>query len=220
MSKKQGGPVRLGKALRLLAGAAMAVLLPAVAPAQQKTLYVGMNGGGMAEAYAKHVFPDFERAQGVRIEVVPGTSAEVLARAQAQKGKPGMHLMFLDDGVMVRAVAAGLCQPLRDDPVLRELYPTAVRRDRKAVGLNVGMTGLGYNTRLFARQGWAPPRPGWTWPTPVQGQGGDAVRRRQHLRPARFPHVQPHPGRHRCRHQSRLSRLARLGRRQCAGIPA
>ena len=91
----------------------MAVLLPAVAPAQQKTLYVGMNGGGMAEAYAKHVFPDFERAQGVRIEVVPGTSAEVLARAQAQKGKPGMHLMFLDDGVMVRAVAAGLCQPLR-----------------------------------------------------------------------------------------------------------
>ena len=27
MSKKQGGPVRLGKALRLLAGAAMAVLL-------------------------------------------------------------------------------------------------------------------------------------------------------------------------------------------------
>ena len=157
MSKKQGGPVRLGKALRLLAGAAMAVLLPAVAPAQQKTLYVGMNGGGMAEAYAKHVFPDFERAQGVRIEVVPGTSAEVLARAQAQKGKPGMHLMFLDDGVMVRAVAAGLCQPLRDDPVLRELYPTAVRRDRKAVGLNVGMTGLGYNTRLFARQGWAPP---------------------------------------------------------------
>ena len=220
MSKKQGGPVRLGKALRLLAGAAMAVLLPAVAPAQQKTLYVGMNGGGMAEAYAKHVFPDFERAQGVRIEVVPGTSAEVLARAQAQKGKPGMHLMFLDDGVMVRAVAAGLCQPLRDDPVLRELYPTAVRRDRKAVGLNVGMTGLGYNTRLFARQAGRRPRPGWTWPTPVQGQGGDAVRRRQHLRPARFPHVQPHPGRHRCRHQSRLSRLARLGRRQCAGIPA
>ena len=155
MSKKQGGPVRLGKALRLLAGAAMAVLLPAVAPAQQKTLYVGMNGGGMAEAYAKHVFPDFERAQGVRIEVVPGTSAEVLARAQAQKGKPGMHLMFLDDGVMVRAVAAGLCQPLRDDPSCA--VPTAVRRDRKAVGLNVGMTGLGYNTRLFARQGWAPP---------------------------------------------------------------
>ena len=208
MSKKQGGPVRPGKALRLLAGAAMAVLLPAVAPAQQKTLYVGMNGGGMAEAYAKHVFPDFERAQGVRIEVVPGTSAEVLARAQAQKGKPGMHLMFLDDGVMVRAVAAGLCQPLRDDPVLRELYPTAVRRDRKAVGLNVGMTGLGYNTRLFARAGRRP-RPGWTWPTPVQGQGDDAVRRRQHLRPARFPDVQPHPGRHRCRHQSRLSRLAR-----------
>ena len=216
MSKKQGGPVRLGKALRLLAGAAMAVLLPAVAPAQQKTLYVGMNGGGMAEAYAKHVFPDFERAQGVRIEVVPGTSAEVLARAQAQKGKPGMHLMFLDDGVMVRAVAAGLCQPLRDDPCCASC-PTAVRRDRKAVGLNVGMTGLGYNTRLFAR---APPTSWMDLADPGTRAGGDAVRRRQHLRPARFPHVQPHPGRHRCRHQSRLSRLARLGRRQCAGIPA
>ena len=65
----------------------------------------------MAEAYAKHVFPDFERAQGVRIEMVPGTSAEVLARG-SRRTKPGMHLMFLDDGVMVRAVAAGLCQPL------------------------------------------------------------------------------------------------------------
>ncbi len=39
------------------------------------------------------------------------------------------------------------------------------------------MTGLGYNTKIFARQGAGrrPPR-GWTWPTlHVQGQGGVPV---------------------------------------------
>jgi putative spermidine/putrescine transport system substrate-binding protein len=93
----------------------------------------------------------------VKIVVVPGTSTDVLARAQAAKGEPQMHLMFLDDGVMARAISMGLCAPLNDDPVLKELYPTALMKGRMAAGIDVGMTGLGYNARLIAERGWAPP---------------------------------------------------------------
>ena len=139
-----------------LLGAALAALSVG-AMAQQKTLYVGMNGGDMERAFTQYVFPDFEKANNVKIVVVPGTSTDVLAKAQAFKDKPQMHVMFLDDGIMARAITMGLCEQLNDDPVLKELYPTAVMKDRMAAGIDIGMTGLGYNTKLFADKGWAPP---------------------------------------------------------------
>ena len=155
MDKKQGGKGRLHKGKWLL-GAALAALSVG-AMAQQKTLYVGMNGGDMERAFTQYVFPDFEKANNVKIVVVPGTSTDVLAKAQAFKDKPQMHVMFLDDGIMARAITMGLCEQLNDDPVLKELYPTAVMKDRMAAGIDIGMTGLGYNTKLFADKGWAPP---------------------------------------------------------------
>ncbi|WP_447917141.1 extracellular solute-binding protein [Achromobacter aegrifaciens] len=156
MRNKQGGTRRLGAGKRLL-GVALAALLSAGAAAQQTTLHVGMNGGDMARAFTQYVFPDFERAHNVRIVVEPGMSTEVLARAQAEKDKPRLHLMFLDDGIMARAISMGLCAQLNDDPVLKELYPTALKKDRMAAGIDIGMTGLGYDTKLFAQRGWAPP---------------------------------------------------------------
>lgn len=154
--KKQGAACRRATGRRLLA-AAIAALLSTGALAQQKTLYVGMNGGDMERAFVQHVFPEFERANDVKIVVMPGTSTDVLARAQARKDAPEMHLMFLDDGVMARAISMGLCEPLNEDPVLKELYPTALMKGRMAAGIDVGMSGLGYNTRVFADRGWAAP---------------------------------------------------------------
>jgi putative spermidine/putrescine transport system substrate-binding protein len=156
MNRNRDRKNRLGPA-RWLAGAVMLTALSAGAAAQQKTLYVGMNGGDMERAFTQHVFPAFEKANNVRIVVVPGTSTEVLAKAQAYKDAPQMHLMFLDDGVMARAVSMGLCEKLQDSPVLKDLYPTAVMKDGMAAGIDMGMTGLGYNTRLFKQNGWAAP---------------------------------------------------------------
>ena len=155
MDKKQGAS-RLSKGKRLL-GAAMLMMLSAGAIADQKTLYVGMNGGDMERAFTQYVFPPFEKANNVKIVVVPGTSTDVLAKAQAYKDNPQMHVMFLDDGIMARAISMGLCQQLNDDPVLKELYPTAVMKDRMAAGIDIGMTGLGYNTKMFQEQGWPAP---------------------------------------------------------------
>nr|WP_231755491.1 ABC transporter substrate-binding protein [Bordetella sp. N] len=131
--------------------------LSAPALAEQKTLYVGMNGGDMERAFTQHVFPAFEKANNVKIVVVPGTSTEVLAKAQAFKDKPQMHVMFLDDGVMSRAISMGLCEKIQDTNVLQQLYPAAVMKDGMAAGIDTGMTGLGYNTRIFKDKGWAAP---------------------------------------------------------------
>ncbi|MFU1980689.1 ABC transporter substrate-binding protein [Bordetella hinzii] len=151
---KHGARAKLGK---WIAGALVLAATATGAQAQEKTLYVGMNGGDMERAFTQNVFPAFEKANNVKIVVVPGTSTDILAKAQAFKDKPQMHVMFLDDGIMARAISMGLCQQMTDDPVFKDLYPNAVMKDRMAAGIDIGMTGLGYNTRIFKEKGWAPP---------------------------------------------------------------
>jgi putative spermidine/putrescine transport system substrate-binding protein len=144
---------------RSLLGAAAAAALAAggTAGAQTKTLYIGMNGGTMEKAYTQYVFPAFEKLYGAKVVVVPGTSSDILAKAQANKDRPQMHVMFLDDGIMVRAIGMGLCQKQRPNPSLAEIYPAARFKDDMASGVSLGMTGLAYNTKMFAEKGWAPP---------------------------------------------------------------
>ena len=138
--------------------AALAALLAAgTAAAQDKTIYIGMNGGDMERSYTKYVFPAFERIHGVKVVVVPGTSSDILAKVQASKEKPPVHVMFLDDGVMMRAIKMGLCQKLENAAALKDLYPSARMPGDMAAGVNVGMTGIAYNKKLFDERKWPAP---------------------------------------------------------------
>lgn len=139
------------------AAATIALAGAGAANAQTKTLYVGMNGGNFEKTFTQHVFPDFEKANDVKVVVVPGTSSDILAKATAAKDKPQMHVMFLDDGVMVRAIGAGLCEKIKDTPVLADLVPGARLKNDMAVGIDLGMTGLAYNKKMFDEKGWAAP---------------------------------------------------------------
>lgn len=156
MTTHRAPTLRRGTA-QIVAALALATVACSASAAETKTLYVGMNGGDMERAFTQHVFPEFEKANNVKVVVVPGTSTDVLAKAQAYKDKPQMHVMFLDDGVMSRAITMGLCQKLPDDPVMKDLYPTAIMKDGMAAGIDVGLTGLGYNTKMFEENKWAPP---------------------------------------------------------------
>ena len=144
-------------ALSALTAAAVALTFYTNAVAQTKTLYVGMNGGTIETAYTKFVFPTFERINDVKVVVVPGTSSDILAKAQANKERPQMHLMLLDDGLMVRAIDMGLCQKQRPSPAMKDIYPIAHVKDDMATAVSISMTGLGYNTKMFKEKGWAPP---------------------------------------------------------------
>jgi putative spermidine/putrescine transport system substrate-binding protein len=143
----------------VLSAAAAMLWLAAAGPAlaQSKTLYVGMNGGDYERTYTQAVFPAFEKANDVKIVVVPGTSSDIIAKATAAKDKPQMHLMFLDDGVMARAAGMGLCQKLAPGPELSEIQKDARLKDDMAAGVGMGMTGLAYNKKIFDEKGWAAP---------------------------------------------------------------
>lgn len=131
--------------------------LAGAAQAQTQTIYIGMNGGDMERSYTKYVFPAFERIHNAKVVVVPGTSSDILAKVQASKEKPPVHVMFLDDGVMMRAIKMGLCQKMADSPVLKDLYPSARMAGGMAAGVNVGMTGIGYNKKMFDEKKWPAP---------------------------------------------------------------
>ncbi|MFC5520544.1 ABC transporter substrate-binding protein [Polaromonas jejuensis] len=136
---------------------AVAGMSASVAMAQTKTLYIGMNGGVMEKTWTEHVFPAFEKANNVKVVVVPGTSSDILAKAQANKDKPQMHVMFLDDGIMVRAIGMGLCEKMKPSAALNEVYPAARFKGDMATGVTMGMTGLVYNKKMFAEKGWPAP---------------------------------------------------------------
>ncbi len=149
-------PITLRHAL-LGAVAGAALLGAGTGNAQTKTLYIGMNGGTMEKAYTQYAFPAFEKANNVKVVVVPGTSSDILAKAQANKDKPQMHVMFLDDGIMVRAIGMGLCEKQRPSAALNEIYPAARFKGDMASGVSLGMTGLAYNKKMFTEKGWAAP---------------------------------------------------------------
>lgn len=131
------------------------LLLTATAHADP-TLYLGMNGGTMERVYADKVLPAFEAANHVKVVIVPGTSSDILAKVQASKDNPQLHVMFLDDGIMYRAISMGLCDKLQDSPQLADIPAKAKIKDQ-AVAVTLGVTGLAYNTRMFKEKGWAPP---------------------------------------------------------------
>jgi putative spermidine/putrescine transport system substrate-binding protein len=149
------------KAFHTIASAGIAALCAAVlstpAQAQSKTIYIGMNGGAMEKAYTSEVLPEFEKANDVKVVIVPGTSSDILAKLLANKAKPQIHVVFLDDGVMARAVSMGVCQKLDDGPELKQLYLFARMKDDMGAGVQLGMTGIAYNTKLFTANHWAPP---------------------------------------------------------------
>ena len=136
---------------------ATASLSSGLAMAQTKTLYIGMNGGTMEKTYTEHVFGAFEKANNVKVVVVPGTSSDILAKAQANKDDPQMHVMFLDDGIMYRAIGMGLCEKMKPSTALGDLFPTARFKGDMAAGVNIGMTGIAYNKKMFTEKGWAAP---------------------------------------------------------------
>ncbi|MGG1943730.1 ABC transporter substrate-binding protein [Trinickia sp. NRRL B-1857] len=148
------------KVIRTLSAATILAGMTLASPAawsQSKTIYIGMNGGPMEKAYTSQVLPAFEKANNVQVTVVPGTSSDILAKLLANRAHPQVHVAFLDDGVMARAVSLGVCEKLEDSPVLKELYPFARMKDDVGAGVQLGMTGIAYNKKLFAEKGWAPP---------------------------------------------------------------
>lgn len=140
----------------LLLTAALLGLCATGAQAQAPSkLIIGGFGGELERALRTYVFPKFEQDNKVSIEYVAANAAPALARLQAQRGRPDLDIIMLDDGPMYQAIALGLCAPV-ETPRRNELYEVA-NIQGKAVGVGMAATGLGYNTKIFAERGWPAP---------------------------------------------------------------
>jgi putative spermidine/putrescine transport system substrate-binding protein len=130
-------------------------LAPSAVFAQQKTLYVAGYGGSFEKTIRDAVIPDFEKANGVKVEYVAGNSTDTLAKLQAQKGNQQIDVAIVDDGPMYQAIQLGFCGKV--DGLPADLYDAARFKDDRAVAIGIVATGLMYNTKVFAEKGWAPP---------------------------------------------------------------
>lgn len=119
-------------------------------------LFVAGYGGSFEKLMAEKIIPKFEAANGLKIQYVAGQSTATLAKIQASKGSGEIDVAIIDDGPMYQAVQYDFCEPLEKTGVLDDLYPIA-KFDDRAIGFSLGMTGIVYNTEVFAEKGWSIP---------------------------------------------------------------
>src|SRR3984893_16043913 len=139
------------------AAIATLALAPSAVLAQQKTLYVAGYGGSFEKTIRDEVIPAFEKANGVKVEYVAGTSTDTLAKLQAQKGNQQIDVAIVDDGPMYQAVALGFCRDLAKAPIYDDIYDVAKFSSNKAVGLGMVGTGIMYSKKAFDDNKWPAP---------------------------------------------------------------
>jgi len=120
-------------------------------------LYVGAYGGSTQKVLTEVIFPEFEKANNVKIHYSAGKSTGTLAKLLAQESNPDLDFVIMDAGPMSQAVTRGLCLPIDDVIAKMPLYDVADFAGGKAVGLGNVATGLTYNKDYFAKMGWAAP---------------------------------------------------------------
>jgi putative spermidine/putrescine transport system substrate-binding protein len=136
--------------------AALAIGLVSAAQAQDRTLYLGAYGGSYETIMREQVLPAFEKQTGVHVAYVSGNSTDTLAKIQAQRDKPDMDVIIVDDGPMYQAKGLGFCARLQPGPNYAQIYDLA-RMGDDAVATGVVATGIAYDARAFQKLGWAPP---------------------------------------------------------------
>ena len=141
----------------------MAAVVLAMAPgaqAQERTLYLGAYGGSYETIMRERVLPAFEKANNLRVAYVAGNSTDTLAKIQAQRSRPDIDVIIVDDGPMYQAMGLGFCSRLQPGPNHAQIYDLAKMGD-DAVATGVVATGLAVATNAFEKLGWTPPQ-SWT----------------------------------------------------------
>jgi len=136
--------------LSALAASTALAGFPAILSAQTRDLVVG-GAAGMAGYMKEFVFPVIERKHGLRV-VFDGTRSLVnLEKMRADKARPRMSVVLMDDPIMQIAAGEGLLSKLSTAavPNLGQIRPTAVHQDGDWVNYQTPWVGIGYNKQLL-----------------------------------------------------------------------
>jgi spermidine/putrescine-binding protein len=140
-----------GETMRhLLATTAVVAILAAPAVAQELT--VGIFGGSFAENSRSCYSEAFEKATGAKIRQVFGSSVQNTAKLRATKGSPDLDVAYMDLSIAIQARNEGLLSKLDAAKIanMSALYPSAIDKDGRFVGMMYSATAIAYNPKLVA----------------------------------------------------------------------
>ncbi len=127
------------------------------AQSAERTLYLAGYGGSTEKLMKEKILPKWEKENNAKVVYVPGNSTTTLAKLQAQKGNQELDVAFIDDGPMEQALALGFCDKIENTGTIADLYDNAKFGNDRAVGFGFIATGLTYNKKMFADNGWPAP---------------------------------------------------------------
>ncbi len=132
--------------------AVLLLSLPGVAAAQGNlVLYCTPQ-----EEWCRAMVTAFERKTGIKVAMTRKSSGENYAQVKAEASNPRGDIWWGGTGdPHLQAAEEGLLEEYRS-PLLKDLYPWAVRQAEQAkyrtVGVYAGLLGFGFNTELLARK--------------------------------------------------------------------
>ena len=136
---------------RFLAGgvaAAAAVATRCASSADPSRLRVMLNGGIYEEIARRLVVQPFERDTGARVDIVPGSAAEMITRLRAERAAPTVDVAIVDRLVIGANLDESLFEPIdpANVPNMQSLSADAI--DRRGYGpiVHCHNMAIGYNT--------------------------------------------------------------------------
>jgi putative spermidine/putrescine transport system substrate-binding protein len=115
------------------------------------TMYLAGYGGSFEQMMKTVVIPPFEQANNVKVEYVVGTTAQTLAKLQAQKSAQEIDAAILDWGAMLVADEMSVCVSVKPNPAIDRAIDRAKPLGDKAMGIYVDAEGPIYNEEMFTK---------------------------------------------------------------------
>ncbi len=110
---------------------------PAVSSAAQstktqgRTLRMMLNGGKYEEVTRAAVVEPFEKKYGVKVEITPADSGQMLTRVRAEKNNPTVDLAVIDDMVAIQGIHEGLFEKVdpKNVPSMKDIDERAIDKN-------------------------------------------------------------------------------------------
>lgn len=135
----------------------LALALPGMAAAQERSITVSAPGGTFETWLRKDVFPAYTAKTGVKVNYVVASATDLLAKLQAQKGNQQIDVGMFDDGPMYQANEMGFCAPLAKAPIYDDVMDGMKLKTGNGVFFGVVATGITYNKKYFDEHKWPAP---------------------------------------------------------------
>lgn len=144
----------------LFSASLIASLAVAAAPAQAQEVVFGCFGGAVQTNFQQNILPAFEREHKIKVRYVPGVSTYFVSQLQAQKAKPELDVVCMDDGPQSVARELGLLRGVdeKEAPNLADSIPISRGLDNVGVGYGLLAMGLVYVPEALKKAGIEPPK--------------------------------------------------------------